>query len=544
MPSRLIEISNTGEIWNCQLRANINGLVRYTALSYCWGSQEFIKTTSDSISRWMIGIPWIQLPKSIQDAIIVTYQLGLRFLWVDALCIVQDDEDDKAIEISAMAQIYGQAEVTIVAACANHVEEGFLDLRVTSESAIFQLPFRCLDGDIGSVELVQAPRQYEDEPIDTRGWAMQERLLARRVLEFGTRQTRYTSKENSDGHYDGWTPHAEFANGRHDKLPSEIILPGGVGLERPPFHSLIGNWHDLLFHYTHRQLTVESDRILAIAGIAKRYSAIIPGQYLAGLWRAALPQDLLWRIEVPIRKRPTFFQAPSWSWASVNGTVYSGDYGTDRGMRLPGDLHIVDIELNLRIASDTFGAVKSGSLRVRGRLRVAEWKQECFRGRNTYCDKLRLPSSSGPGGFLALRASSDAEEIDGFGADWSVIYLLLVLVSRPPEPPRYDWERPKPVYSGLLLRNQGMDVYTRLGVFSFVPDYDYHESIHTESEEQWRARFLFRLLGLTTVKRGQSHWYSNVLGLSITIFLPLMQLLGTSPPSQFNRCKGKSRDII
>lgn len=146
--------------------------------------------------------------------------------------------------------------------------------------------------------------------------------------------------------------------------------------------------------------------------------------------------------------------------------------------------------MNLTVASATFGAVESGKLEVRGRLQTAEWKQERHSGLHTYCDRLRLPSSSAPGDFLALRAFSDAKEADGFGADWSTVSLLLVLGPRPIKSDSSTLE-PTPVYSGLLPKDKGNNVHTRLGVIFFVTNYNYYERIHPESEEKWRARFLF-----------------------------------------------------
>ena len=91
------------------------------------------------------------LPKTIQDAIFVTHELGLRFLWVDTFCIVQDDEEEKAREISNMDRIFSEAEITIAAARASHVYEGFLHpRRIPNRSLNFELQFRCQNGNVGT----------------------------------------------------------------------------------------------------------------------------------------------------------------------------------------------------------------------------------------------------------------------------------------------------------------------------------------------------------------------------------------------------------
>lgn len=198
MPRRLVHIAKDDGNWKLHLLDPVDRPVTYTALSYCWGSLESMttKTTKGTLSSWAIDIPWQRLPRTIQDAIIVSYKLGIRFLWVDAFCIIQDDEDDIQKEISLMPNIYSQAHITIVVSCAENVQEGFLQDRVIAEKIekIFKVPFRCDDGEIGDVFLVEPRRIFLEEPLDVRGWAMQERLLARRVLEFGTRQTRWMCK--------------------------------------------------------------------------------------------------------------------------------------------------------------------------------------------------------------------------------------------------------------------------------------------------------------------------------------------------------------
>ena len=104
----------------------------------------------------------------------------MQFLWVDALCIVQDDEQDVEKEISLMPQIYGKAAVAIAASRAENVQEGFLHDRIVTENVdkVFEMPFRCPNRQMGTILLVEARRLYLEEPLDTRGWEMQERLLS------------------------------------------------------------------------------------------------------------------------------------------------------------------------------------------------------------------------------------------------------------------------------------------------------------------------------------------------------------------------------
>ena len=176
-----------------------------------------MRTTTSTIDNWTTAIPWGLLPRTIQDAALVIYQLGIRFFWIDALCIVQDARKDKQREISKMPRIYGQATLTIAAARAKDAQSGFLENRVATEDpkVVFQMPFRCDDGEVGSVILLHAEKQFDSEPLDMRARAMQERLLLPRVLEFGTRQTRWICPRKTEGYSDGWTPHPENGEARH-----------------------------------------------------------------------------------------------------------------------------------------------------------------------------------------------------------------------------------------------------------------------------------------------------------------------------------------
>jgi hypothetical protein len=153
-----------------------------------------------------------------------------------------------------------------------------------------------------------------------------------------------------------------------------------------------------------------------------------------------------------------------------------------------GDLHIQETVVYPKIATALYGAIQQGFLSVRGRLKAAEWKKgtESILQR-AFCDQLRMPGTSSRDGFLTLRVYSDAYEIDSFGIEWSLVFLLMVLGPR---------EKSDGHYSGLVLRKEKSaepDVYSRVGVFKFILSYDdYHNGRHPLSEKEWRSRFQFQ----------------------------------------------------
>jgi Heterokaryon incompatibility protein (HET) len=205
MPTRLIEIFSHADQYRLKLWES-NGSVTepYVALSYCWGGDQPLKLTQRWLNEWMVDIPWDQFPQTIKDAVTVCQKLDIRFLWVDSICIMQDDTNDKAVEIAQMPYIYRNSTLTIAASRAATVQAGFLGERTASNipGAEFELPFQCKNSArLGSITLVKAT--IGPEPLDLRAWAMQERLLSPRTIEFGTRQLRFICQHNPRGVTDG-----------------------------------------------------------------------------------------------------------------------------------------------------------------------------------------------------------------------------------------------------------------------------------------------------------------------------------------------------
>ncbi|KAK4222339.1 heterokaryon incompatibility protein-domain-containing protein [Podospora fimiseda] len=150
LPTRLIEIDddmNLRLVYGRDLITQLPGdapVPRYTALSYCWGNEQDaarqLRSTTDTENLHMSGFSITQLPKVLQDAVNVTRTLSIRYIWIDALCILQDSAGDWDKESTQMAAIYGSAYLTIcslTASChASFLDPNYRQIKVAFQSSI------------------------------------------------------------------------------------------------------------------------------------------------------------------------------------------------------------------------------------------------------------------------------------------------------------------------------------------------------------------------------------------------------------------------
>lgn len=355
---RLVQNSGSGAL-----------ILEYAALSYCWGGDQAVKLKDKLVDSWTRGIPYEEFPKTIRDAMWMTMALGLEYLWVDALCIIQDSDKDKAEQISRMAEIYEQAYVTISAARATAAPEGFLHSRYMPGERGFRMPFTCEDGRTSAVVLWQGREPDAWEPLDKRSWCLQESILSPRLLEFGTHNVRLrcarSRADEAQLQCDGWVGQSKtFAQlGMAQPLVSSIDWQS---LGEP--YRFVQAWQMLVSHYTRRGLGWYQDKLLAISAIARKMSRVTTGnnnkRYIAGLWAEHLGEMLLWHpnhgpdAKERARRHETYV-APSWSWASCSGEI---DFWYGSGMHL---LEFVGCEVRTAIPGDEFSAVVGARLELK-----------------------------------------------------------------------------------------------------------------------------------------------------------------------------------
>ncbi|KAI0831901.1 heterokaryon incompatibility protein-domain-containing protein [Trametes gibbosa] len=366
----------------------------YLTLSYVWGMTQPHCLTSANISAYIQGIEATRLPSTIRDAIQVTHSLGLQYLWADSLCIIQDSDEDKQREIVRMRRIYRNAHLTIIAASARTVAEGFLHDRPASSSPSERLaipwicPVESGDRTVGgrqagtaylSPHIKDVTTSYSDltnSPISERAWCMQEDLMALRSLIFTSHTLQFRCQSaicNVGGAYhyeDSWEPYS------NSRLPDILLQPNSMKALGPyERRQLFLTWQRIVMGYSSRSVSFPSDKLVACAGIAEDFQRVLRSDYLAGSWRETLLEDLVWlsrdddcAVLNCAYTRPVAYRAPSWSWASVDGKISFESYEDRNSCVLVPLAEVVRCNVTLVDDAHPFGQVAGGSLVLRAKL--------------------------------------------------------------------------------------------------------------------------------------------------------------------------------
>jgi hypothetical protein len=331
LPTRGVDISplddDSGDIVLRQTaKQNLQG--RYVALSHCWGGLvPACCTTRANLQAQQSRIPLGSLPQTFRDAVIFARKLGIQYLWIDTLCILQDDEADWHREAVQMCEVYGNAFVTLAAVHSQNCHGG---LFTETGPGFEQHELSTFDVDGISCKI------YARRPFPTfhtwlldccggsapllRAWAYQERLVSPRVLYFTQFELLWECFEDAG---------CECISEMTDRSePSDYSLSKfwcpkisyAVSLEG---HNLSSSWYHVVQTYSSLALSVQTDRLPAIGGVAKQSAKLRTGErYIAGCWSGTFLLDLLWNCRCPPAPKPSKWCAPSWSSASTGGPVF------------------------------------------------------------------------------------------------------------------------------------------------------------------------------------------------------------------------------
>ncbi|KAK7425605.1 hypothetical protein QQZ08_007928 [Neonectria magnoliae] len=328
LPIRLINVQDPHRPY-LQLMTAGDQTVQYCALSYRWGAGKRLITTKANYSAFRALIPPKEMPRTFQDAIYASHMLNLQFVWIDALCIIQDDPDDVAREIAVMGGVYRNARLTLTAEGAASSSHGLFSRRNPRQTRPCVLPMCASAEDAtvsGEVTVTASPRGTDY--LNGRGWVLQEAVLSSRSLVFGTCSISWTCTSSFATES---RPNPRLMNAVTSSLGPEIpklrlwIYNRDLMLKKAPdrdyWHRLshYDAWYRIVEDFTTRNLTVPTDSLPALAGLAQVFSESHQTIYLAGLWKGDLQVGLGWYLATD-HGRPLQTNAPSaptWSWVSV-----------------------------------------------------------------------------------------------------------------------------------------------------------------------------------------------------------------------------------
>ena len=477
--------------------------VDYVTLSHCWGAKQIITTTQETLRSRLAAIPWKDLSKTFQDAIIITNNLGYRYIWIDSLCIIQNDYQDWELESKNMASIYQNSILTIAASKSKDGDGGcfastpdlpgkeVLHPYTESPTRIFyrrQLAH--------SPESLQTQREGEVTsgdaawPLCERAWTFQEELLSARILFYGPEEiiwqcnttlccqcgTINPAQINADTSF----VKAYYASGMSSSK-------NFVGSPMDHQKSLQSMWYKLVLGYSSRFLTKESDRLPALSGLMKQIQAAGLAPLVAGVPANNVHPWLLWKsLSRSKEERVTAsYIAPSWSWLSHpsgNRLLFQDRWLSKVSEGL--DFVLEPIAQVLDITAEPAGLDPTGALKS-GRLILYSFAYACkieasdfpgvpwWAGLDLRRGRYKFVNNDGSFNFdsMSYQIQLDYQQHTSLKLTLArALYespqeVLCVLVSRTPA---MDGDSDN--VFGLVLRAVERSVYERVGTFECVTD--------------------------------------------------------------------------
>jgi Heterokaryon incompatibility protein (HET) len=374
LPTRVVDVGYHGSSDPPRLFVPEKGhRADYLTLSYCWGKNGHnARTTRSLVQDMLLCIPWQTLPRSIRDAIIFTRTLGVRYLWVDSLCIIQADDPgatcpDWDLEVSRLGDYYRHSMCTLAVAGSRCSSEGFFYDRPAESYPIREFAISYPNMEQAMISLPE-PRwdvSVDECPLIRRGWVTQEIALSTRILYFTRDSVFWECRQHRAAEFQP-LPRNDKVRDETEAVLDALLIPKKSSL----------NWLCQVQAFSGTEFTYPSDKLAAISAMAKEFqrtnAAVFPVglSYVAGLWLEQLPCGMDWVATGSSSRRPSCRSAaPSWSWASVDSSVIflafhgSGKYAIQR----PVTYHVEVRDARVQLAGmDSTGRVISGTMIVAG----------------------------------------------------------------------------------------------------------------------------------------------------------------------------------
>jgi hypothetical protein len=390
----------------------------YATLSHCWGRDPFFMLTDQTKDQLTGGIPTSILSQTFQDAIYVAKSLEIQYIWIDSLCIFQDSKQDWEEQAPLMDEVYSHAFLCIAATASTKSSSGCFRTREASSRVTCEVTTSWNDRPNGVYQIYNEdiwPNAFENQPLISRAWVVQELQLPPRILYFNSNQIFWQCYDKLA--CEELSTHIELH--RHTANQRDVSFKFStydyhhqplIGDRAPPMirkNEYIRIWHTILEQYTRCLLTFPKDKLVAISGMAKLFREPLSDAYCAGLWIRRMPIELLWTRGIRDSPKPALlkstrecYRAPSWSWASIDEPV------------TPSYLHDADqnsvvilVETKSCHAStktgDAFSEVLYGVIRLSGFLSRMQLRphpnSECVTHWNAFLSGMWLDDADGLG---------------------------------------------------------------------------------------------------------------------------------------------------
>ncbi|KAJ4303716.1 hypothetical protein N0V90_002617 [Kalmusia sp. IMI 367209] len=315
IPHRLLEVRGDGKPPRLVLSEQIPvEQQQYTTLSHCWGPDRPICTTLDNVESFSDHIPPQAIPRTFDDAILITRTLGIRFIWIDALCIVQDSTKEWAQEAAKMKDIYSGSVLNIAACDSPESQGGCFPIK----SSLVKT-FHIVPEDRGPGLLVRLqPGDYRQvvkgTVLSSRGWVLQEQLLSNRIVSCMSDELHWECNQVHET--EAGLHFQSSASGIHYARTTDH---GSADLDQGEM------WRIWMKNFSQRDFTYWEDRLPALAGIAELYQTISGDESLVGLWKRSILEDLLWirmgQVSPEHARAIGSAGLPSWSWISCPSRI-------------------------------------------------------------------------------------------------------------------------------------------------------------------------------------------------------------------------------
>ncbi|KAK7416804.1 hypothetical protein QQX98_004997 [Neonectria punicea] len=373
LPKRVVQIIPGSEPGYCRVRLyepTPSQQAPYICLSHCWGKRQIIVTKNENLDQHKTEIPWSTLSTTFQDAIDFACRIGVEFIWIDSLCIIQDSKADWESEAVKMASYYSNADLTIAASAAKDGSVGLFPKRPETDEAL-KLQGTDKTGRpyyLTTRTAIDHPFDVEEDefdyfPLTKRGWVYQEHMLSRRFLHFGVRELVWECHSSTHCQC-GMIP----ATPRSDHVTNQVLSAAKYGLQTGDVRKRRQLWYENVESIMSLDFTFVTDRLVAIAGVASLLAKGCKGRYLAGLWEESLIADLCWAIMEDGKRPDELKDVPSWSWGSVSGgfaTLYCQSDLSDPSVTMAARVVRTDCQPD---PPSLIGALSRGILTLEGKV--------------------------------------------------------------------------------------------------------------------------------------------------------------------------------